>query len=102
MPTPAFDNFGAPNEGRPWGVEVTFCTFRKGDSGLGREGRDFGRKAGLGARPGPIDWLSLETEGVGGVCVLFGARPPRLKAASEGFVGVCGNVSVVMVGEVRL
>lgn len=50
-----FNNFGPPNEGRPCGVEVTFCAFRRGDSGLGSEGRDLGRNAGLGARPGPID-----------------------------------------------
>lgn len=32
----------------------------------------------------------------------FSARPPRLKAANEGVVGVGGNRSVDKVGEVRL
>lgn len=49
------DNLGAPIEGRPTGVEVLFWVFRRGDSGLGSEGRDLGLKAGLAARPGPRD-----------------------------------------------
>ena len=52
---PLLDSLGAPREGRPAGVELTFCVFLSGDSGRGRDGRDLGRKAGLGARPGPTD-----------------------------------------------
>lgn len=97
-----FENFGAPREGRPMGVELMFWVLRKGDSGLGSEGRDFCRNAGLAARPGPIGWLSFEIDGVGGVCVLLSARPPRLNAARDGVVGVGGNDSEDIVGEARL
>lgn len=44
-----------PRERRPAGVDAAFCCLRTGDSGLGREGLDFGLKAGLVARPGPTD-----------------------------------------------
>lgn len=50
------------------GLEVN-CGFRKGDSGRGRDGRDF-LNWGLGALPGPTDWLNLGTDGVGGVYAL--------------------------------
>ena len=56
------------SEGRvPAGV--AFCALRKGDSGRGNDGRVFGRKAGLAARPGPTDWLNLCGDGVGGVYI---------------------------------
>ena len=75
---------------------------RRGDSGLGNDGRDLGLNAGLAVRPGPTDWLSFDTDGVGGVYVLPSARPPRLNAARDGVVGVGGKESVDMVGEARL
>lgn len=40
-----------------------------------------------------MDWLSFDIDGVGGVCAVFSARPPRLKVANDGFVGVSGNDS---------
>ena len=48
------------SDGRPpiGVIPLIFCDLRKGDSGLGREGRDFGRKAGLAdlnvAMEGPV------------------------------------------------
>lgn len=39
---------------------------RTGDSGRGSEILDF-LPWGLGARPGPTDWLNFGTDGVGGV-----------------------------------
>lgn len=55
VPTTFFENLGAPIDGRPTGVELTFWVLRRGDSGLGNEGRDFGRVAGLTALPGATD-----------------------------------------------
>lgn len=55
VPNPLLENFGAPRDGLPTGVELTFCIFLRGDSGLGKDGRDLGRNAGLAARPGPTD-----------------------------------------------
>lgn len=45
------------------------CGRRSGDSGLGSEGRDVGRKAGLAALAWLTDWLNLLAgiAGVGGV-----------------------------------
>lgn len=44
------------------------CGSRKGDSGLGSDGLDL-LNCGLGARPGPKDWLKFGRDGVGGVYV---------------------------------
>ena len=45
-----------PSEGPLPGVGAKVGGFRRGDSGLGREGLPFGLKIGLGARaPGPTD-----------------------------------------------
>jgi len=100
---PPFENFGAPRDGRPDGVAtLAFCVLRNGDSGRGREGRDRGLSAGLAALAGPIDWLSLEVVGVGVVSVFLSPLPPRLKAASDGLVGVGGNESADSAGKRRL
>ena len=61
------ENLGAPIEGRPDGVDMTFWALRRGDSGRGSEGRDLALKAGLATRPGAIDLLNLAGSGVGGV-----------------------------------
>lgn len=42
------------------------CGSRNGDSGLGSDGLDL-LNCGLGARPGPKDWLKFGSDGVGGV-----------------------------------
>ena len=97
-----FENRGAPIDVRPVGVEVAFCAFLKGDSGRGSDGRDLGFNAGLGARPGPTDWLNLDVTGVGVAWELFSARPPRLKAASDGVVGVGGDELNDSVGDALL
>lgn len=97
---PFLVNFGAPREGLPAGVAITFWVFRSGDSGLGNDGRDLGRSEGLVGRPGPTDWLSFDIDGVGGVYALPSARPPRLNAAREGVVGVKESESAGV--EIRL
>lgn len=94
---PFLVNFGAPREGLPPGVAITFWVFRSGDSGLGNDGRDLGGSEGLVGRPGPTDWLSFDIDGVGGVYALTSARPPILNAAREGVVGV-----KAVEGEIRL
>lgn len=100
---PPFENFGAPRDGRPDGVAaLAFCALRNGDSGRGREGRDRGLSAGLAALAGPIVWLSLKAAGVGVVSVSLSPLPPRLKAASDGLVGVGGNESDERAGKRRL
>jgi len=96
-----FENCGPTSDGRPAGVDIRVGAFRRGDSGLGRDGRDLGLKCGLAALPGPTDWLNFDTEGVGGVHVLLSARPPMLKLPSEGVVGVGGNDPEDRVGEAR-
>jgi hypothetical protein len=54
---------GVAIEGRGAGV---ICSRLTGESGRGSEGRDR-LPVGLGARPGPTDWLNLGSVGVGGV-----------------------------------
>ena len=85
------------------GVAVElFWARRRGDSGRGREGRDLGRKAGLGARPGPTDWLNLEaTEGVGGVLVLVPLVLGEMVASGTS-VGVAGMEEGESVKDTRL
>ena len=100
---PPFENFGAPREGRPDGVAaLAFCVLLNGDSGRGREGRDRGLSAGLAALVCPIAWLSLEAAGVGVVSAFLSPLPPRLKAASDGLVGVGGKESDDRAGKRRL
>jgi hypothetical protein len=54
---------GAAMDGRGAGV---ICSRRTGESGRGSD--ILGRlPCGLGARPGPTDWLNLGSDGVGGV-----------------------------------
>ncbi len=53
-PIVLWESFGAPIEGRPKGVKLTFWVFRNGDSGRGNDGLDLAL-TGLGARPGPTD-----------------------------------------------
>ncbi len=48
-PMMLLDSFGAPIEGRTEWVDTMFCVFRKGDSGRGKDGLDFGLKSGLRA-----------------------------------------------------
>lgn len=81
-------------------MDFRFCAFLSGDSGRGRDGRALGRKAGLGARPGPTDWLDLCVEGVVLEYALI-SPPPRLKPLSDGDVGVGGKESADTVGEAR-
>ena len=100
-PRVLLDNCGPANDGRPAGVDIKVGAFRKGDSGLGRDGRDLGFICGLAALPGPTDWLNFDIAGVGGVYVLLSARPPILKLPSEGVVGVGGNDPDDRVGEAR-
>ncbi len=54
-----FESLGVPIEGLPADAATAFCALRRGDSGRGNEGLDFGFKSGLRARPGPTDWLNL-------------------------------------------
>lgn len=54
---------GVAIEGRGPGV---ICSLRTGESGRGSEVLGF-FPIGLGARPGPTDWLNLGNDGVGGV-----------------------------------
>jgi hypothetical protein len=83
------------------GVAERLGCFRKGDSGLGREGLPFGLNCGLGARaPGPIDWENLSIEGVSGLKFGFSAVE-RLKLLKDGVVGVGGKVSEDELGEAR-
>ena len=50
------------------GVAAKFGAFLRGDSGRGRDGRDFALNVGLGARaPGPTDCENLRADGVGGL-----------------------------------
>lgn len=97
---PPLECWEAPNERRPAGVETRFCVFLSGDSGRDRDGRGLGRKAGLGARPCPTDWLNLCVDGVVAVCALV-TDPPRLKPLFDGDVGVGGKESADAVGEAR-
>lgn len=76
------------------------CGFLKGDSGRGRDGRDF-LNWGLGALPGPTDWLNLGKDGVGGVKEF--PCPATLKLLpAEGVVGVIGNDPSCDEGDPRL
>ena len=85
---------GVAMEGREEGV----CSLRTGESGRGRD--VLGRlPCGLGARPGPIDWLNLDKEGVGGVKFVEFWLPifrPEL------VVGVSGNELADVGGDSRL
>jgi hypothetical protein len=72
---PNFPGAGLPYRGGAFifGVVIEglapICGLRRGDSGRGKEGRDF-LNPGLGARPGPTDLLNCGNDGVGGVKVL--------------------------------
>jgi hypothetical protein len=76
---------GVPIDGLAAGVANR--GLRRGDSGRGKDGRDF-LNCGLGARPGPTDWLNFGSDGVGGVNV-FG--PATLTLLIEDVEGVRGN-----------
>jgi hypothetical protein len=88
-PVPTLFLAAGPSEGRDPGVARLGTGFagvlRSGDSGRCKDGlRIEGFRAGLAARaPGPIDWLKF---GFGNA----GVRPPWLKDAREGVVGVAG------------
>lgn len=62
-----FENCVPAIDGLEAGVDARVGGLRRGDSGLGREGRDLGLNCGLGALPGPTDWLNFDTDDVGGV-----------------------------------
>ena len=87
---------GVAMEGRP----AAICGLRKGDSGRGKDGRDF-LNCGLGALPGPRDWLNLGTEGVGGVNDRF-MPALEFEVVAEGVVGVMGKESSCIEVELRL
>lgn len=74
------------------------CSLRTGDSGRGSDVRGGFLPTGLGARPGPTDWLNLGMDGVGGVKFVefwFAGFSPEAV--------VCGVMTeVAEVGESRL
>lgn len=76
---------GVPIEGLAAGVAS--WGLRRGDSGRGKDGRDF-LNCGLGARPGPTDWLNFGRDGVGGVNAF---EPGNLTLLTDGVEGVKGN-----------
>lgn len=91
----AFAAAGVPIDGLP-----PSCGFRRGDSGRGREGLDF-LKPGLGALPGPTDWLNFGSEGVGGVMAVGPCPATLTPPPTEGVVGVRGTEPSCEDGEPR-
>ena len=85
---------GVAMDGREEGV----CSLRTGESGRGREVLGL-LPWGLGARPGPTDWLNLDRDGVGGV-KLVEFWLPTLRPGPV--VGVSGNELAEVGGDSRL